>query len=659
MNRRAKMDWRLARFIGGVLCLLCLPATVSQAGPVSGAFSETLQLTNDSSDQSEPSISGDYIVWTDARNDANPDDDEDNTDIYLYRISTSVTTQVTNENHEQCCADISGNTIVWEDYRNADTDGDNSDIYKSIIAASGTPGAATAVITQADNQETPTLDGSLLVWEDDRNYAQSETDLYWKNLSTGQSGSYAGAHEDFFPSVSGSRIVWTIMDQSVRPTDFDVYGATVGAAAAGLATGPARQFDATVSGNTAIWADSQSGISRLFMKNLTTQAVQPLGTGTDRDSGPVLSGSLYLYRHCPADTSQPCGLWAGDLTTGRRTLIVTEDPDQGVGEYTLDGNRVVWSYCSGTPGAVFSILNECDIFYGVLNPIVNHPPVADAGESQQVALLGSTVTLNGCGSSDPDGDSLSYTWTKNAVAVENTCSITRASPASQTTETYTLTVSDGQLSASDAVTISWQYATPTLTVTRPAHNTNWIDSFVPCTVAGAPGGFQMDGVATAGLGTTLSTLSISVWKTDYLGVERFQGTFSAAVPAGRTSLTWSACVPSPFMTLAWRAEVTAQSTPAAPTPTKKTIVIDTSGDVKICHILTAAFGRPDHPVIQSLWAAHHRLVGNQWNAPWHQAYMRWYDRVGPQAAAWIADKPWLRVIVRVMARGAATWMERE
>ena len=47
-------------------------------------------------------------------------------------------------------------------------------------------------------------------------------------------------------------------------------------------------------------------------------------------------------------------------------------------------------------------------------PAVNQPPVADAG-SNQVVQRGATVTLNGSGSSDPDGDALGFNWSLTSI----------------------------------------------------------------------------------------------------------------------------------------------------------------------------------------------------------------------------------------------------
>ncbi|HOA72532.1 MAG TPA: PKD domain-containing protein [Phycisphaerae bacterium] len=90
-------------------------------------------------------------------------------------------------------------------------------------------------------------------------------------------------------------------------------------------------------------------------------------------------------------------------------------------------------------------------------PDGNNPPVANAGANQSVRP-GATVTLNGSASTDPDGDTLTFSWTQTAgIAVTldgaTTATPTFVAPAVATTLTFELTVSDGQQSDSDSVDV--------------------------------------------------------------------------------------------------------------------------------------------------------------------------------------------------------------
>jgi len=91
----------------------------------------------------------------------------------------------------------------------------------------------------------------------------------------------------------------------------------------------------------------------------------------------------------------------------------------------------------------------------------NQPPIADAGEDQvieQDSLGGASVTLDGSGSSDPDGDPLTYSWTwtgDSAIGESPIISL----PLGATT--ITLVVNDGTVdSAPDTVIITVQDTTP-------------------------------------------------------------------------------------------------------------------------------------------------------------------------------------------------------
>ena len=96
-------------------------------------------------------------------------------------------------------------------------------------------------------------------------------------------------------------------------------------------------------------------------------------------------------------------------------------------------------------------------------PPPNQPPIVDAGPDQTVNA-GDVVTLDGSGSSDPEGDQLSYSWTQTAgpsVSLDdaNVPSLTFTAPsdvASDTDLAFELTVTDdknGKSTGSTLVTL--------------------------------------------------------------------------------------------------------------------------------------------------------------------------------------------------------------
>ena len=89
---------------------------------------------------------------------------------------------------------------------------------------------------------------------------------------------------------------------------------------------------------------------------------------------------------------------------------------------------------------------------------VNHAPVANAGPDQTVAV-GASVQLDGSVSSDPDGDSLGYSWAQTggpAVTLSNIHAVKPSfkAPAIAGALTFKLTVSDGLLTSSDSVGVT-------------------------------------------------------------------------------------------------------------------------------------------------------------------------------------------------------------
>ena len=89
----------------------------------------------------------------------------------------------------------------------------------------------------------------------------------------------------------------------------------------------------------------------------------------------------------------------------------------------------------------------------------NHPPTAVAGPAQSL-VAGSLVQLDGSGSSDSDGDPLSYAWTQTAgptvtLAAASSARPSFTAPASATSLSFQLVVNDGHVASSPAsVTIT-------------------------------------------------------------------------------------------------------------------------------------------------------------------------------------------------------------
>ena len=181
------------------------------------SLEEEVQITTNESLQIGPAIYEDRIVWTDLRN--------GNADIYMYNVTSKEETQLTDNEYDQWYPAIHGDRVVWEDTRNG-----NADIYMYNI----TSGEEIQITSNESLQIDPVIYGDIIVWTDTRNMnitedepemelqdlLQSNVDIYMYNLSSGEE-TQVTTNESWQegPAIHGDRIVWTDMRNANLTSD--------------------------------------------------------------------------------------------------------------------------------------------------------------------------------------------------------------------------------------------------------------------------------------------------------------------------------------------------------------------------------------------------------------------------------------------------------
>jgi alpha-tubulin suppressor-like RCC1 family protein len=154
------------------------------------------------------------------------------------------------------------------------------------------------------------------------------------------------------------------------------------------------------------------------------------------DGGLWVSGTYYVgnYGECPIN---PPALSPIPIHSGINWLFASAG---GFHDLAMKSDNTLWAWGEGMYGQIGSVPRSCDPVQ-ILFP--SSPPTANAGPDQSVDCggpNGSSVTLDGSQSSDPEGDVLSYSWSGpfgTATGVSPTVTVPLG------THTITLTVDDG------------------------------------------------------------------------------------------------------------------------------------------------------------------------------------------------------------------------
>ena len=201
---------------------------------------------------------------------------------------------------------------------------------------------------------------------------------------------------------------------------------------------------------------------RVRMVDLSGTITTFAGGGTGGDGGPASSASLGRPTSLAFDAPGNLYITETEVNVSRVRRV---DPSgtietiagTGASGFSGDGGPATlatFAQLSPWGVAVDSTGNVLlgDRFNNRIRRVTNNAPVADAG-ADVIATPGVAFTLSGAGSSDPDGDALSYEWTDqfgSFVASSPDVTLTRGAG----TYTFTLKVSDGFTSDTDTLVVS-------------------------------------------------------------------------------------------------------------------------------------------------------------------------------------------------------------
>jgi hypothetical protein len=311
----------------------------------------------------------------------------------------------------------------------------------SVIVGSSAPVATALQITPFAPTTQDVLAANYL-YSDPDGEPESGSELEWRR------------NGELVSALSGSRTVpagtakkgeaWSF---SVRPKDGGSFGAQQTSASVIIGNTPPSASSATISP----------------AQPRTEDALAATFTYADADGDAQSGSEIRWYRN---GLEQPSLL------------------DQPVVPASATRKREVWYY---------RVRPKDGTDYGpaeVSNPVFieNSPPVASAGLDQLIPPTQRVVrvTLDGTGSQDPDSDVLDYTWSEGATVLSRGARVTVELPVGR--HTLTLTVGDGEASATDEVLIDIPDPKPTATA--------------PADFSTPPGRIVLAGSSTDPLGRT-------------------------------------------------------------------------------------------------------------------------------------------------------------
>lgn len=418
----------------GVVAISNGPARAQAPGPLGGT---TTRLTNNESSQTDPSISGSLVLWTDQRNGITGLDDQYYCDV---ADCAGTETQLTSAANAQRLGDVSGSRIAYTDVNGATryvvvvdvvtgatfaangTADQNPRLDGPIVAFERGPASAvnvyavdvvtgieTAVATTDALELNPTVDGTRVVYERHATGA-SPGDIVLYDLSTGLETAIESSADDARrPDIDGDFVVYDVV--AGTNTDIAVHNLVTGVTT--RVTHPGNQRSPHVSGNMVSFDDDSAGDPNIGLYYIPSGTLQLVTTSTEAEFLNDISGNRVVYTRHEAGNLD---IWMyefeipGELSQQIREIL--EFFDAAVADGTLIGSGLGKS-AHGRLGALRNMLeaardlivqgntaDACGLLHDVLERTDGNPQPSDFVSGGAAAELAARVralrTALGC-----------------------------------------------------------------------------------------------------------------------------------------------------------------------------------------------------------------------------------------------------------------------
>jgi beta propeller repeat protein len=202
-----------------------------------------------------------------------------------------------------------------------------------------------APVTQAQNaQESPAVFGDVVVWQDDRDSASTEQDIWMKDLATGVESPVTQAqHEQSEAAIFGDIVVWQD-DRDSASTGLDIWMKDLATGIESPVTqAQHEQSEAAIFGDIVVWTDERDAAttgSDIWMKDLTTGVESPVTQADGDQERPAVYGDIVVWQDARS-AATGWDVWMMDLAAGVEAPVARSTKWEW--EPAVYGERVAWA----------------------------------------------------------------------------------------------------------------------------------------------------------------------------------------------------------------------------------------------------------------------------------------------------------------------------